>query len=201
MLDDLIRQGALQSAGSSLLVSSSFKTAGYDVTSDASTFDFPEMARLVPGLKSIDVPARVQLTLRGPQTALDTHLTARSAAGNVIADVVLDATVPGWKGKGRADLTQFDISRWLPTDVKSDLTGVAAFDLLLGLGRHFPRGPFTFAGPHVVYAGYEARDFGTKGTLVVDDAHRHAVTSEAADDSQALVVTANDDGPHPALPH
>src|SRR3954469_20762400 len=163
-----IRHGALKSAGSSLLVSSSFTTSGYDVIADAATFDFPEMARLVPGLKSIDVPAGVQLRMKGPQTALDTHLTARSAAGNVIADVVLDATVPGWQGKGRADLTQFDISRWLPTDVKSDLTGVADFDLLLGLGRHFPRGRFTFSGPHVVYAGYEARDFRTKGTLVVD---------------------------------
>ena len=163
-----IRQGTLNSAGSSLLVSSSFKSSGYEVTADASTFDFPEMARLVPGLRTIDVPARVQLQLTGPQTALNTHLTARSSAGNVKADVVLDSTVPGWKGKGRAELTQFDISRWLPTDVKSDLTGVADFDLLLGLGRHFPRGPFSFAGPHVVYAGYEARDFKTKGTLIVD---------------------------------
>jgi autotransporter translocation and assembly factor TamB len=163
-----IRQGALKSAGSSLLVASSFKTSGYDVTADASTFDFPEMARLVPGLKSIDVPASVQLKMTGPQTALNTHVSARSTAGNVIADVVLDTTVPGWKGKGRAQLTQFDISRWLPTDVESDLTGVADFDLLLGLGRHFPRGPFTFAGPGVVYAGYEARDFKTKGTLIVD---------------------------------
>ncbi len=163
-----IRQGALKSSGSSLRVSSSFKSSGYDVTADASAFDFPEMARLVPGLKSIDVPASVQLKMAGPQTALNTHLAARSAAGNVIADVVLDATVPGWKGKGRADLTQFDISRWLPTDVKSDLTGVADFDLLLGLGRHFPRGRFSFAGPHVLYAGYEARDFKTKGTLIVD---------------------------------
>src|SRR3954468_7375611 len=174
-----IRHGALKSAASSVLVSSSFTTSGYDVTTDASTFDFPEMARLVPGLKSIDVPARVQLTMRGPQTALDTHLTARSLAGNVIADVVLDATVPGWKGKGRADLTQFDISRWLPTDVKSDLTGVADFDLLLGLGRHFPRGRFTFSGPHVVYAGYEARDFRTKGTLVVDRVRGDSATGGA----------------------
>ncbi|HTH03184.1 MAG TPA: translocation/assembly module TamB domain-containing protein [Vicinamibacterales bacterium] len=163
-----IRQGTLDSAASSLLVSSSFKSSGYDVTADASTFDFPEMARVVPGLRTIDVPARVQLKMTGPQNALNTQLTARSSAGNVNADVVLDATVPGWKGKGRAELTQFDISRWLPTDVKSDLTGVANFDLLLGLGRHFPRGPFSFTGPHVVYAGYEAREFTAKGTLIVD---------------------------------
>ena len=163
-----IRQGVLKSGESSLLVSSSFKSSGYDVTADASAFSFPEMARLVPGLKSIDVPARVQLTMRGPQAAVQTHLVAGSPAGDVIADVILDTTVPGWKGKGRAELTRFDISRWLPTDVISDLTGVANFDLLLGLGRHFPRGPFSFSGPRVVYTGYEARNFSTKGTLVVD---------------------------------
>ena len=163
-----IRQGVLQSAASALTVAASFKPSGYDVTADASTFNFPEMARIVPGLKSIDEPARVQLSMVGPQNGLKTHLTARSRAGDVTADLVLDSTVPGWKGKGRADLTRFDISRWLPTDVESDLTGTADFDLLLGLGRHFPRGRFSFSGPHVLYAGYEARDFRTAGTLIVD---------------------------------
>ena len=38
----------------------------------------------------------------------------------------------------------------------------------LGLARHFPRGRFSFAGPRVVYAGYEAQGFRTKGTLIVD---------------------------------
>src|SRR6185503_11636092 len=81
---------------------------------------------------------------------------------------VLDSTIPGWTGKGRANLARFDTARWLPTSVATDLTGVADFDLLLGMGRHFPRGKFTFAGPHVLYAGYEARDVRTSGTLIVD---------------------------------
>jgi autotransporter translocation and assembly factor TamB len=160
--------GVLRSGLSSVAVTSSFKRSGYDIVADASTFDFPEMARIVPGLKSIDVPASVQLTMRGPQAALETHLTAHSVAGDVVADLALDSTLPGWQGKGRATLTRFDIARWLPTDIESDLTGVADFDLLLGLGRHFPRGRYAFAGPHVIYAGYEATDLRTKGTLVVD---------------------------------
>ncbi len=163
-----ISNGVLRSAGTAMNFDTAFKSSGYDVDANASTFDFPEMARLVPGLKSIDVPASVQLKMRGPQNGLDTHIVARSNAGNVTADLVLDSTVPGWKGKGRANLSQFDISQWLPTETQSDLTGVADFDLLLGIGRHFPRGPFTFAGPHVVYAGYEGRDMRAKGTLVVD---------------------------------
>jgi autotransporter translocation and assembly factor TamB len=163
-----VADGVLQSKDSSLEFEVSFKNTGYDVTADARTFDFPEMARIVPGLKSIDVPASLRLTMKGPQRQLDTQVTARSAAGNIVADLVLDSTVPGWHGKGHAALTAFDISRWLPTDTESSLTGKSDFDLLLGLGRHFPRGRYTFAGPHVVYAGYEARDLRTSGTLIVD---------------------------------
>ena len=163
-----IENGKLRSAGTTLTVSAAFKKSGYDVSAQAPAFDFPEMARLVPGLKTIDVPAVVQLVMRGPQDALDTHLVARSAAGDVIADLVLDSTVPGWRGKGRADMSRFDISRWLPTETTSNLTGAGTFDLLLGIGHHFPRGPFTFVGPRVVYAGYEARDVRARGTLIVD---------------------------------
>ena len=77
------------------------KDSGYDVTADASTL-IPEMARLVPGLRTIDVPAAVKLRMTGPQSALTTHIVAHPPAGNVIADVLLDSTVPGWKGKGTA---------------------------------------------------------------------------------------------------
>ena len=163
-----VGDGVLQSEKSTLSVSAAFKTSGYDVAADASAFDFPEMSRIVPGLRSIDVPAQVQLTMRGPQNQLATHVAARSAAGDVVSDLILDSTVPGWRGKGRAHLTRFDIARWLPTDIESDLTGVSDFDLLLGMGRHFPRGRYTFTGPYVMYAGYEARDVRTAGTLIVD---------------------------------
>jgi autotransporter translocation and assembly factor TamB len=163
-----VADGNLRSAKSSVRFNVSFKNTGYDVVANAPAFDFPEMARLVPGLKSIDVPARVALTMHGPQNALRTELEARSEAGDVVSSLVLDSTVPGWKGKGRASLTRFDIARWLPTETRSDLTGVADFDLLLGLGRHFPRGKYTFAGPRVVYAGYEASNLRTTGTLIVD---------------------------------
>jgi autotransporter translocation and assembly factor TamB len=163
-----IENGKFRSAGTTVTVSASFKKSGYDVSAQAPAFDFPEMARLVPGLKSIDVSAVLQLVMRGPQDALNTHVVARSDGGDAIADVVLDSTVPGWRGKGRADLSRFDISQWLPTDTKSNLTGVGDFDLLLGIGHHFPRGSFTFVGPRVVYAGYEARDVRARGTLIVD---------------------------------
>ena len=162
-----VHNGVLRSAGTAMNFDTAFKRSGYDVDANASAFDFPKWRGSFPA-KSIDVPASVQLKMRGPQNGLDTHIVARSNAGNVTADLVLDSTVPGWKGKGRANLSQFDISQWLPTETQSDLTGVADFDLLLGIGLHFPRGPFTFAGPHVVYAGYEARDMRAKGTLVVD---------------------------------
>ncbi len=163
-----VADGNLQSAKSAVRFNVSFKNTGYDVVANAATFDFPEMARLVPGLRSIDIPARIALTMHGPPNALRTELDAKSAAGDVVSNLVLDSTVPGWRGKGRATLTRFDIARWLPTETRSDLTGIADFDLLLGLGRHFPRGKYTFSGPRVVYAGYEASNLRTTGTLIVD---------------------------------
>ncbi len=163
-----VSDGELRSTRSHLRVAASFKTAGYDVVANAPAFDFPEMARLVPGLTSIDVPAAIQLTMHGPQNRLTTHVAATSEAGDIVADLLLDSTIPGWSGKGHAALTRFDTARWLPTDIESDLTGGSDFDLLLGLGRHFPRGKYTFNGPHVLYAGYEAFDVRTAGTLIVD---------------------------------
>jgi autotransporter translocation and assembly factor TamB len=163
-----VTAGNLQSGKSSIRFDVSFKSSGYDVVANAETFDFPEMSRLVPGLKSMDIPARVVLTMHGPQTALRTALDARSPAGDVASNLVIDSTVPGWKGKGHATLARFDISQWLPTDTRSNITGAADFDLLFGIGRHFPRGTFTFAGPRAVYAGYEATNVRTAGTLVVD---------------------------------
>ena len=75
---------------------------------------------------------------------------------------------PVGRGKDERELSRFDISRWLPTDVESDLTGVADFDLLLGLGRHFPRGRFTFTGPHVCMRDTRRATSATTGTLIVD---------------------------------
>ncbi|MDQ3487075.1 MAG: hypothetical protein M3468_04985 [Acidobacteriota bacterium] len=151
----------------------------YQVAVQRSQVNFPELAPIAPGLRTIDVPATLSLTMTGPEDRLDTVATIESVAGNLTTRVTLDSTVPGWGGAGGADLRDFDVSRWLPTASVSRITGHAEFDLLLGLGRHFPRGAFTFSGPHVVYVGYEARDVRARGRLTEDRAELEHATAAA----------------------
>ena len=93
--------GGLQSEESVVGVSATFKTSWNDVVADASTFDFPEMSRIVPGLRSIDVPAGADQDARTAGSAR--YAPGREiAAGDVVSDLILDSTVPGWRGKGRA---------------------------------------------------------------------------------------------------
>ena len=63
-----IGNGKLRSAGTTLTVTAAFKRSGYNVSAQAPVFDFPEMARLRPGLKTIDVPAAVQIAMRARRT-------------------------------------------------------------------------------------------------------------------------------------
>ena len=151
----------------------------YEVGVDRSTVHFPEFAKIAPGLRTIDGTAILSLTMRGPDDSLDTRAILESAAGNLTTNVRLNSTVPGWTGVGSADVTDFDVSQWLPTEGVSRITGRADFDLLLGLGRHFPRGAFEFAGPYTAYVGYEASNVSAKGKLTQDRAELDAVSATA----------------------
>ena len=170
----MVDGGALQSAESTVRFDSRITTVTgrrhYDITVSPSEVNFPEIARLFPGVRSIDVPASVTLRMVGPDNHLVTHAQLRSSAGAISTAVTLDSTVPGWAGTGTADVTNFDVSQWLPTDSASAISGRAEFELLLGLGRHFPRGQFSFAGPRAVYLGYEATDVRATGRLIPDRA-------------------------------
>lgn len=170
----MIENGALQSAESTVRFDSRITTVTgrrhYDITVSPSEVNFPEIARLFPGVRSIDVPASVTLRMVGPDNHLVTHAQLRSSAGAISTALTLDSTVPGWSGTGTADVTDLDVSQWLPTDSTSAISGRAEFSLLLGLGRHFPRGQFSFAGPRAVYLGYEATDVRATGRLIPDRA-------------------------------
>lgn len=178
-----VDNGSLRSAASNISFSSRIGTSGgtrnYDVAVARSDVDFPELARVFPGLRSIDVPAKVTLRMAGPEDRLATSVQLESGAGSVAATLTLDSTVPGWSGTGAVDVTNVDISRWLPTDSTSDITGRAEFDLLLGLGRHFPRGSFRFAGPRARYLGYEATEVRARGRLVPGRAEIAQATGRA----------------------
>src|SRR6185503_20161121 len=88
------------------------------------------------------------------------------SGGSVSGRFTLDTTVPGWHGAGAVDVGRLNLARWLNrADRPSDITGHVTFNLALELGRHFPRGVYTFEGRHAMYMGYEADQVRARGQL------------------------------------
>jgi autotransporter translocation and assembly factor TamB len=138
---------------------------------DAPRFAFQEWRSVLNGLRNIAVQSSFRLALTGPTNRLAADIDLHSDSGDVLASLSLDTAVPGWHGKGNATVTRLDLSHWLNRpDRPSNITGRTIFDIDLDLGRHFPRGAFTFDGPHVAYLGYDISNFKARGTLTDTDA-------------------------------
>jgi autotransporter translocation and assembly factor TamB len=132
----------------------------------ASRFAFQEWAGVIRGLKNIAIDASFETSLTGPVTALATDLRLSGTGGGVHGQLTLDTTVPGWHGAGAVDVDRINLARWLNRDDRpSNITGHVTFDLALELGRHFPRGIYTFKGPHAMYMNYEADTVNARGQL------------------------------------
>ena len=131
-------------------------------------------------MRNIAVDSAFTANLNGPLNALLTKLDLTSNAGAVRGTFTLDSSVPGWHGKGRAEVGRLDLSHWLNRrDRPSDITGGVTFDLDLQLGQHFPRGTYRFVGPHAAYLGYEADAIDARGHLTHQDAIIAAATATA----------------------
>jgi translocation and assembly module TamB len=132
----------------------------------APRFAFQEWSGVLRGLRNIAVEAAFDTRLSGPLAAMKTDITLRSSGGDVRGDLVLDTTVPGWHASGNAVVQQLDLARWLNRpDRPSDISGRVDLELDLDLGGHFPRGRFTFDGPHAAYLDYEADRVSARGTI------------------------------------
>jgi translocation-and-assembly-module (TAM) inner membrane subunit TamB-like protein len=137
-----------------------------DLSVNAARFAFQEWAGVLRGLKNIAVDASFDTSLKGPVTALDTQVRLAGTGGSVSGRLTLDTTVPGWHGSGAVDVGRLNLARWLNrSDRPSDITGHVTFDLALELGRHFPRGVYTFTGPHAMYMEYAADDVRARGQI------------------------------------
>jgi autotransporter translocation and assembly factor TamB len=144
-----------------------------DLTVNAERFAFQEWSGLVGGLRNIAVDASFGVRLAGPVNRLATDLDLKSNGGNVAGSFTLDTTVPGSRGTGTVTVERVDLARWLNRPERpSNITGRVAFDLDLELGRSggFPRGPYTFDGPHAEFMSYGADDVHARGTINRTDA-------------------------------
>jgi hypothetical protein len=149
-----------------------------DLHVKAERFAFQEWAGQVGGLRNIAVESSFDVQLRGPLSRLATDLNLQSNAGSVVGAFVLNTTVPGSHGTGAVEVAQLDLARWLNRpDRPSDISGRVAFDLALQLGVRggFPRGPYTFEGPHAGFMAYDARNVRARGRIT----EREALIAEA----------------------
>jgi autotransporter translocation and assembly factor TamB len=165
----------------------------------AERFRFQEWSGVLRGLKNIAVESSFDTTLTGPLARLDTTLRLQSTAGAIAGSFALDTTVPGWHGTGAVDITRLNLAGWLNRpDRPSDITGHVTFDLALDLGRHFPRGSYSFAGPHVRFMTYAADDLKARGTITAADVHVDQATARAYGAAIALTPsTIGVDDPYP----
>ena len=137
-----------------------------DLAANARRFSFQEWGGVLRGLRSIAVEASFDTTLKGPLSRLGTDLRLRGTGGSVTGRLTLDTSVPGWRGAGTVDVATLNLARWLNNPERpSDITGRVTFDLALELGRRFPRGVYTFDGPHAMYMNYAADDLKARGQI------------------------------------
>src|SRR5262249_11905594 len=94
-----------------------------------------------------------------------------------------------WRGAGAVNVATLNLARWLNNEERrSDVTGRVTFDLALELGRRFPRGVYTFDGPHAMYAGYAADGVKAQGQIT----SREVLIARAAGTAYRAAVTVTD---------
>ncbi len=184
---------AVQTARSAYSLDGTIDTATRPTTLNlrvrASRFAFQEWAGVLRGLKNIAVDASFETTLKGPVNQLATDLRLSGTGGDVNGRLTLDTSVPGWHGAGAVDVGQLNLARWLDrADRPSDITGHVTFDLALELGRHFPRGRYTFQGPHAMYMDYAADNVRARGQITETEVR----IAEANASAYGAAVTTHD---------
>ena len=119
----------------------------------------PELARLFPALDGIDLQPAFELKVDGPVEELRASLNMRSAAGTLLADVVLAYTGSAASAAGTANLSKGDLARWLNRpDLESELTGKLTFDVKSAVPFTLQSltGTATISTPRIRAVGYTA---------------------------------------------
>jgi len=161
-------------------VNTEVKPTIIDLHVKADRFAFQEWSGVIRGLRNIAIEAAFQTSLKGSPAKLDTDLRFAGTGGAITGTFTLDTTVPGWHGAGAVDVDRFNLARWMNRpDRPSDISGDVTFNLALELGRHFPRGMYTFDGRHAMYMDYAGDDVHARGQItatqvLVANARAHA---------------------------
>jgi uncharacterized protein involved in outer membrane biogenesis len=137
------------------------------LTAESQGVSLPEIARIVPALRGYTLHPAFSVRARGPLDALALNAQVRSEAGEVAADVTVDAVAPERAVRGQVSTTALDLAPLLrDPSQRSHITGQGQIDLAItGDGLDGARGTFTFAGPRVAVAGYEAANVRATGRV------------------------------------
>jgi autotransporter translocation and assembly factor TamB len=136
------------------------------------TVSLPEIGRVVPAAAGYNLHPAVDLKADGPAEKLNLDVNVRSEAGSVRGRLTTDVQTPNFSARGDVDVDRLNLAPILRDPAqRTDLTGHAKLDLALkSTPANAPvadrmSGTFAFTGPHVVAAGYEARDVKLSGKV------------------------------------
>jgi translocation and assembly module TamB len=170
-----VEQMAIRTAESSLtidgVVEQYLKAPVLQVTTTGNV-SLPEIGRVFPAAAEYSLHPRFEVKASGPADNLTLDLGVQSEAGNVRGQVTTDVKAPDFAARGTVRLEQLDLAPIVRNAAqRSDITGTADIDLKLASAPASRplvdriSGDFTFEGPAVSAAGYEARNVRATGTL------------------------------------
>ena len=132
----------------------------------------PEIGRVVPGAAGYDLHPAIDLKADGPAENLKLDVNVRSEAGDIRGQLTTDVQAPNFAVRGDVDVDRLNLAPIVRNPAqRTDLTGHAKLNVALksepGNAPVADRmsGTFTFAGPHVVAAGYDARNLKVEGKI------------------------------------
>jgi autotransporter translocation and assembly factor TamB len=132
----------------------------------------PEIGRVVPAASGYPLHPVLEVKADGPTDRLTLDLDIRSEAGVIEGQLTADVAGPGMGAEGDVSVKRLDLAPLLrDPEQRSDITGRAKLDLEIAATpadapiNERMSGSFTFAGPRVVAAGYEARNVNVRGSL------------------------------------
>ncbi len=136
------------------------------------TVSLPEIGRVVPAAAGYNLHPAIDLKADGPAEKLNLDLDLRSEAGNVRGQLTTDVEAPDFSATGDIDVDRLNLAPLLRDPAqRTNLTGHAKLDLAIkSTPASAPAidrvsGTFAFNGPHVVAAGYDARNVKLSGKM------------------------------------
>ena len=132
----------------------------------------PEIGRVVPSAAGFNLHPAIDIKVNGPSDQLALQVDIKSEAGNVRGQLTADVQAPNFTARGDVEVERLNLAPILKDPAqRTNLTGRAKLDLAMkSAPASAPAvdrlsGAFAFNGPHVVAAGYEARNVSVRGSI------------------------------------